>query len=349
MAAFGHRLRDAWQTRGVVACFLWPVSLVYRLLVAARRLCYRFGWLPSVHPGRPVIVVGNVIAGGAGKTPVVIAVARHLRAAGLRPGIISRGYGRQATDCRRVTGDSAAAEVGDEPVLIARSLGGADGEAPVPVYVASQRVDAARALLANHPDTDVILCDDGLQHLALQRDIEVCVFNGDGIGNGLMLPAGPLREAWPRRVDFALYAGSPPPGLRDTVSIRVSRNLAPYGVRANGTRTALSELRGIPLHAVAAVARPEDFFTMLRAAGLTLAQQEALPDHYNFDSWQRLHIKGSTLVCTEKDAIKLWAFHPDALAIPLRLEIDPAFFLQLDARLTVLRQAAGPRLSSASA
>lgn len=323
-------LRTVWAARGAAAWALWPASLLYRGLVAGRRALYRAGILSSEHPRRPVIVVGNVIAGGAGKTPVVIALVRHLQARGLRPGVIARGYGRTTRDCREVTPQSPADTVGDEPALIARSCS-------APVFVARRRVEAAHALLAAHPDTDVIVCDDGLQHLALARDLEVCVFNDEGIGNGLLLPAGPLREPWPRPVDWVLHAANQPPPGTMVPSYRLHRRLAPHALRSDGTRVPLANLRGRPLHAVAAVARPGDFFAMLAAQGLQLVHAEPLPDHYNFDSWKRWSGKDCTLICTEKDAVKLWPDHPDALAVPLELEIDPAFLAALDARLALPR------------
>lgn len=324
-------LQKAWQTRGPLSWALWPISLVYRALVAIRNGLYQRGWLATEHPGRPVIVVGNVIAGGAGKTPVVIALVKHLQSRGLRPGVISRGYGRTTADCRAVEPGSPAHLVGDEPALIARRC-------EVPVFVARRRITAARALLAVHPDTDVIVCDDGLQHLALARDLEVCIFNDQGVGNGFMLPAGPLREPWPRAVDFVLHAGrSAPVTMGATHSYSLQRRLASYAVRRDGTQLALSALRGQPVHAVAAVARPGDFFAMLQAHGLQLARAEALPDHYGFDSWERIKDNHYPLVCTEKDAVKLWPRQPDALAVPLLLHIDPGFLADLDARLQALR------------
>lgn len=348
-------LQQVWQTRGWAAWALWPVSLVYGAVVRIRQGLYRAGWLPSEHPGRPVVVVGNVIAGGAGKTPVVIALVRHLQARGLRAGVISRGYGRSTTDCRAVTPDSPASEVGDEPALIARSFASGPSSVGVPVFVAPQRITAARALLAAHPDTDVIVCDDGLQHLALQRDLEICIFNDQGIGNGFLLPAGPLREPWPRSVDWVLHAGGnvPAPTKNQTSAFGMRRDLASFALQSDGTQVPLSQLHGQLLYAVAAVARPEDFFAMLQAKGLTLAHTEPLPDHYDFNSWRRLSDKRYTLICTEKDAVKLWAQHPDALAVPLQVLIDPAFFAALDTRLDRCLAAAPmaptPPLSSPSA
>lgn len=324
----GSALQRAWQRRGLLAWLLWPLSLAMALLVALRRLLYRVGVLRAHHPGVPVIVVGNVVAGGAGKTPVVMAVVRHLQAQGLHPGVVSRGYGRHTHGCRPVHAGSPASEVGDEPALIARACG-------VPVFVAERRIDAARALIAAHADTDVIVCDDGLQHLALARDIEVCVFNDQGTGNGFLLPAGPLREPWPRPVDLVVHAGAPVAGGAPAFALR--RTLAGHAVRADGTQVPLEQLHGQPLLAVAGIARPQDFFAMLQARGLTLALAQGLPDHSDFASWQRPLDKPYTLICTEKDAVKLWHRHPDALAVPLQVQIDGAFFAALDARLATVR------------
>ena len=343
-------LQKIWQTRSAAAWALWPVSLLYGALVALRRLMYRTGALKSEHPACPVVVVGNVIAGGAGKTPVVIALVRHLQAQGLRPGVISRGYGRRNKDCRAVMANSLPADVGDEPALIARSLANTN-TAIVPIFVAPRRTAAAKALLEAHPHTNVIVCDDGLQHLALQRDIEVCVFNDQGTGNGFLLPAGPLREPWPRKVDLVLHAGVLPAGSAASTRLpafSLRRSLAPFALRSDRTRVPLDSLMGQPLHAIAAVARPGDFFAMLRAQGLTLEHTEDLPDHYDFASWKGIPDKRNQLICTEKDAVKLWAFRPDALAVPLELTIDPRFFEAFDALLLrhVSPAACAPPLSS---
>ena len=322
-------LQRSWQRRGLLAWLLWPLSLVMALLVVLRRALYHGGLLHAEHPGVPVIVVGNVIAGGAGKTPVVMAVVRHLQARGLHPGVVSRGYGRSTRGCRAVQAESPAHEVGDEPALIARTCG-------VPVFVAERRIDAARALLAAHPATDVIVCDDGLQHLALARDIEICVFNDQGTGNGFLLPAGPLREPWPRAVDLVVHAGSPVADC-GAPAFALQRALAGHALRSDGTQVPLAQLRGQPLLAVAGIARPQDFFTMLQAQGLALAHTQGLPDHSDFDSLQRPTDKPYNLICTEKDAVKLWRHHPDALAVPLQVQIDGGFFVALDARLATVR------------
>lgn len=329
-----ERLRRAWQHRGALARLLWPLAQLHGALVRLRRWLYAHHWLASERLPVPVIVIGNVVAGGSGKTPIAIALAQHLRANGWHPGVISRGYGRAMDDCRAVLPGSTAAEVGDEPLLIARRV-------RVPVFVAPRRADAGRALLAAHPATDILLCDDGLQHLALARDLELCVFSDSGTGNGWLLPAGPLREPWPRAVDAVLYRGTPPAGA--SPAFAVQRSLADHAIAASGKSVALSSLAGQPLHALAGIAEPEAFFAMLRARGLTLAHAQALPDHHDFDSWQSPSGMRYPLICTEKDAIKLWPRHPDALAVPLQTSLAPAFLDWLDTHLASLSSRHGPQ------
>jgi tetraacyldisaccharide 4'-kinase len=319
-------LQRAWLHRGALACLLWPLSLVYAALFALRRWFYLLGWLKTERVPAPVIVVGNVIAGGAGKTPVVMAVVRHLQARGLRVGVISRGYGRRTDDCRQVLDESDPQEVGDEPALIRRATG-------APVFVARRRVEAAQSLLAQHPETQVIVSDDGLQHLALGRDIEICVFDDRGVGNGWRLPAGPLREPWPRRCDLVLHSGERP---AFDGGFTATRALAEHAVANSGERVPLSALAGRPVIALAAIARPDAFFAMLRERGLTLAETIALPDHFDFDGWQAPSDAGPLLLCTEKDAVKLWRKAPLALAVPLDFAPQPEFFAALDAKLSSL-------------
>lgn len=312
-------LQGVWLQRGAAAWILRPVSVVFGLLTSFRRACYRWGWISSYRAAIPVIVVGNVVAGGAGKTPVVLALVRHLQARGLHAGVISRGYGRRNNDNREVHRDSAPGDVGDEPALIHRLTG-------VPVFVASERAAAARALLAAYPETQVIVSDDGLQHLALERDIEICVFDDRGTGNGWLLPAGPLREHWPRACDLVLHTGTQPA----FAGFRSQRALAGHAVRSDGSQILLTALVGQPLTALAAIAKPQAFFAMLQARGLTLARTIALPDHHDFENWQLPGHADETLVCTEKDAVKLWTHAPDALAVPLLFTPDPAFVTAFD-------------------
>lgn len=316
-------IQDVWLTRGPLAWLLWPLSRVYGALAAARRAQYRFGWKTVERVPVPLIVVGNVVAGGVGKTPAVIAIVQHLQARGLAVGVVSRGYGRVTRDCREVLADSDPAEVGDEPALVSRITG-------VPVTVARRRIEAARSLLSRHPEIQVIVSDDGLQHLAMGRDIEICVFDDRGIGNGWLLPAGPLREAWPRRCDLVLHTGRRP-AFEGYVARRA---LADHALGNDGHRVPLAELAHRPVIVVAAIGRPQAFFDMLRAAGLSAIQEIARPDHDDFRDWQRPAIPDAVLLCTEKDAAKLWRIAPDALAVPLLFTPEPAFLNALDAKLS---------------
>jgi tetraacyldisaccharide 4'-kinase len=310
-------LQRAWLRRGPLAWLLSPLSLLYGALAALDRALHASGLRSQERLPVPVIVVGNVVAGGAGKTPVVLAVLEHLKARGLRAGAVSRGYGRTGEECIEVGSDDDPARAGDEPLLLRRKSG-------VPVFVAARRADAGHALLRTHPATQVIVSDDGLQHHALARDLEICVFDARGTGNGWLLPAGPLREPWPRAVDLVLRHEAAQ-GIAGHV---MQRSLAAEAVRADGTRRALAELASGPVHALAGVANPEAFFQMLRQAGLALAGTQALPDHHAFGDAREL--PAGTLVCTEKDAVKLWRLRPDAWAVPLQVGIPDAFWAEFD-------------------
>ena len=326
-------LQKAWRTRGWLACLLWPVAQLHYLLVRLRRTLYRRGILASERFGVSVIVVGNVVAGGAGKTPLVMALVRHLQAQGLQAGVVSRGYGRSGQGSVEVRLDTPVNESGDEPALIRRSTG-------APVFVANRRTEALRGLLAAYPATAVVVCDDGLQHYALQRDIEIAVFDDRGVGNGWLLPAGPLREAWPERlrqgVDLVLHTGQKP-AFEGFVS---RRHLADHAVAADGSLVALTALRHQPLAALAGIASPEVFFDMLRARGLKLEKTLALPDHHQFVTEDLSAFTSLTVLCTEKDAVKLFALPGQSglklLAVPLEFSPEPAFFKALDTLLEPL-------------
>jgi len=316
-------LTRAWLQRGPLARLLWPLSIVYGALTGLHRWLYRSGWRTVHRASVPVVVVGNVIAGGAGKTPVVMALARHLQSRGVVVGVVSRGYGRRTDDCREVLADADPRDVGDEPLLIRRATG-------APVFVAPRRFDAVQALRQRYPATQLILSDDGLQHHALARDLEICVFDDRGAGNGWLLPAGLLRERWPRPCDLVLHTGVRPA----FAGFRGERKLADHAVRADGTHITLSALAAGPVIAVAAIARPEGFFEMLRERGVEPVRCIALPDHDPYDDWRPPPEPGTSLVCTEKDAAKLWRLAPDAWAVPLLFTPEPAFFAALDAKLS---------------
>jgi tetraacyldisaccharide 4'-kinase len=325
-----NRLQQAWLTRGWIFWLLWPVAQFYGLASWIRLQFYRLGVFRSERFPVAVVVVGNVVAGGAGKTPLVIALARHLQAQGYAIGVVSRGYGRSDDDTLEVHLHTPVGMSGDEPALIKRAVA-------APVFVAPRRADAVRALLSAYPDTSVVLCDDGLQHYALQRDIEIAAFDDRGIGNGLLLPAGPLREPWPQRlrrgIDFVVHTGQKPA----FEGFSSSRRLADYALDSHGERVALDSLKVSPVTAVAAIAEPEGFFSMLRQRGISLQATVALPDHHDFRDFDFSSLAGKTVLCTEKDAVKLFSKPPSVttklLAVPLEFSPEPAFLNALDARL----------------
>ncbi len=312
-------LPQLWLRRGLSSRWLLPLSCLYGALVRVRRWAYGQGWLRSGHPGVLVVVVGNVVAGGAGKTPTTIALVQHLQALGLSVGIVSRGHGRSDHQVREVRPDSLPEQVGDEPLLIHRRTG-------APVWVGASRLEAARGLRQAHPQVRLLLCDDGLQHLGLQRDLEICVMDERGAGNGWLLPAGPLREPWPRPVDLLLYTdGQPRAG-----AFAARRTLAAQAVNGAGQTRSLQDLGAAgPVDAVAGLARPQAFFAMLQAQGLALADTYPLPDHDRFEDWAPTR-SGHPLLCTEKDAAKLWAHQPEAWAVPLQLEPETGFWQAID-------------------
>jgi tetraacyldisaccharide 4'-kinase len=321
-------LTRAWTSKGLLVWLLWPISMLFGALGTIRRVAYKVGIFKTMSVLARVIVVGNVVAGGSGKTPVVIALVRHMQVRGIKVGVISRGYGRTSNDCLEVSNSSTIANVGDEPALIHLATS-------APVVVASSRYKAAMHLMEKHPDTEVIISDDGLQHLGLHRDVEICVFDDRGIGNGLLLPAGPLREHWPRAANLVLHTGKRPAFAGFTSQ----RTLAPHARKFDGTEVALSDLvidTAKPLLAVAAIAKPEDFFEMLRAHGLKLERTLTFPDHDDFNSWNVNEYDRYTIICTEKDAVKLWPKHVQALAVPLIFTPEPAFLAELDTLLSRL-------------
>lgn len=278
----------------------WPLLLLSWIFGAAvwlRRGAYRAGLLRTVSLPVPVIVIGNITVGGAGKTPLTAWVVEQLRHAGLRPGIVSRGYGRTGRGLLQVTAKSSAAEAGDEPLMLAARLG-------CPVVVGADRVAAAERLLAAET-VDAVVCDDGLQHYRLGRDAEIAVVDGRrGLGNGLLLPAGPLRESRVRlrTVDAVVYNGGGRTGERMLLEPGAALAL-------DGQRTcALRAFAGERVHAVAGIADPQRFFSMLDDLGLRVIAH-AYPDHHRFQASDVRFDDGLAVLMTEKDAVKCrtWA------------------------------------------
>lgn len=310
-----------WQKRGLGPVLLLPLALAFALSVHLRRLAYRLGWASSVKLPVPVVVVGNITAGGSGKTPLVIHLAQELSRRGWRPGIVSRGYGGNAQGVEAVSDSSEAARVGDEPLLLSRRAG-------CPVFVGRDRVAAALALLSSHPDCNVLLADDGLQHLRLARDVEIVVMDERGIGNGWPLPAGPLREC-PARVaeaDVLVLNGDVP--VPSQVGPRRVFRMCLVGDRWRNLhdpqRTCgAAELRGRRLHALAGIGNPLRFFRQIERMGLQ-AQRHAFPDHHVFRPSDLAFAGADTLLMTEKDAVKCSAFAPpETWVLPVEAQLDP--------------------------
>ncbi len=283
---------------------------------------FRLGWLRSYAVGVPVVVVGNIAVGGSGKTPVVIWLVEHLRAAGFRPAVVSRGYGGSAEGALGVEPGSDPAVCGDEPVLLARRL-------RCPVWIGRDRVAAARALREAHPEVDVIVTDDGLQHYRLRREVEIIVVDALQMGNRLMLPAGPLREPVTRlaRAHLVLAHGDMPPAVRakcppaPVYSMRLWPT-AFYRLADPRQRRSPGEFSGLKLRALAGIGRPERFFSTLHDLGLHPEAEVAFADHHPFTA-DDVALRGAdALVVTEKDAIKLQAFAPrETWVLPVDADI----------------------------
>lgn len=322
---FADRVVAAWYTPRLtpLAALLWPLSVVFRAAVALRRALFRAGVLRSQRLPVPVVVVGNVTVGGAGKTPLTCALAAALAQRGFHPGIVSRGYGGNATAARAVARADDPREVGDEPLILAAT--------GFPVWIGRDRVAAAGGLLAAHPECDVLLCDDGLQHYRLARTVEVAVVDAArGLGNGLALPAGPLREPASRLAEVdavvRLVARGDTPatgGWGHTTAMTYEplpwRNLVDAARAADP-----AEWRGREVHAVAGIGHPQRFFELVRMLGIA-AIEHALPDHHAFTVADLAYPAAAAILMTQKDAVKC-AGIADARCwyLPLSAVLDPA-------------------------
>ncbi len=300
-------LQRVWYGGARSGVVLMPLSWLFRLAVSLRRALYGMAVLPSYAVGKPVVVVGNISVGGTGKTPLTIALAARLAARGLRVGVASRGYAGAGGPPRIVRADSDARDVGDEPLLIAQS-----GHAVV--AVSADRVAAARLLVEQ--GCDVILADDGLQHLRLRRDVEIAVVDGErSLGNGRLLPAGPLREHARRlrTVDAIVVNGGPPPtaiaghepmaaggGSVVRMSLEATETLP---LVPGGVARPLENFAGQRVHALAAIGNPQRFFALLRRHGIEPVEHP-LPDHAPLDATALRFDDDLPVLMTEKDAVK---------------------------------------------
>jgi len=306
-----------WYAPNPVKWVLWPLSGLYRLAVEIRLLCFRLGLKPVTTLPVPVIVVGNLSVGGTGKTPVVIWLAAELQARGYRVGIVSRGYGGKSEEWpQRVEASSDPALVGDEPVLLARAT-------RCPVVVDPDRVAGAQALLAAEA-VDVLLSDDGLQHYALDRTMEIAVVDGErALGNGFCLPAGPLREPRSRmdRVDAVVVNG----GSWGHAGVFRAAPVAQRVYQATGSaQKQLSEFANTPVHAVAGIGNPQRFFDLLEDADIDV-MPHPLPDHAELTIAELTFEDADPVLITEKDLVKCQSFaHDNVWCVPIKLQFEPA-------------------------
>ena len=344
-------LTREWQRNSLWQIFLRPVSWLFRLLAALRRRAYQFNLLKSSSVGVPVIIVGNISVGGTGKTPLVLALVEMLTRQGMHCGIITRGYRRRASiasaGATHVAPDQPTGHVvSDEASLLARRAG-------VPVYASANRVEAAAALLQSHPDVDTIISDDGLQHYRLQRDIEICVIDGArGLGNGALLPAGPLREPasrleavdaivvnrnaihaainpdrrgreWPQG-PIGRAVASPARQSRPQFAMKLANEtfINMKSDRRLDMSEALAAFHGKRIHALAGIGNPQRFFSHLAALGLEPGVVQPFPDHHEFCAADFSSIEAGIILMTEKDAVKCAAFADERM-----------WFMQVDAVL----------------
>jgi len=320
-----ERLDRIWYEGEPVPAWMGLLEPCYRALLAARRSLYRLGVFRSTRLSVPVVVIGNITAGGTGKTPLTIWLARELEAHGWHPGVILRGYGGSERGPFLVRPDTAATRAGDEAVLIARATA-------LPVAIAARRAEAGRLLATDH-GCDVLVADDGLQHWALARDVEIAVVDGARrFGNGRMLPAGPLREAPERlaRVDFVVVNRSrgesdwQPEGGAPCVPMHVTGGRA-FSLARPGEARPLSAFGGQRVHAVAAIGNPERYFAMLEGLGLSLVRH-AHPDHARLSRADLYFDDSLPVLVTEKDAVKIKDVEGvDVWVVPVAAELPGGF------------------------
>jgi tetraacyldisaccharide 4'-kinase len=318
-----------WYRRGWLAWLLWPVSWVFLFGVLLRRALYAVRLFKSAHPGIPVIVVGNITVGGSGKTPLVIWIAEELKKKGWSPGIVSRGYGAKIEAPQAATVASDPAEVGDEPVVIARRAG-------CPVWVGAERAAVAAALRGAHPEVDVLVLDDGLQHYAIRRDIEIAVLDVRGVGNGFLLPAGPLREPRfrLRSVDAVVAHGGT--AHRDFSMALAGEEV--HRMTDARERRPLKAFAGERVHAAAGIGDPNRFFVHVGRSGAKVIPHP-FPDHHAFTPRDLEFGDGLPVILTEKDAVKLrGAARPDWWVLPVSARLDPGFGAWLLRKLDEFRR-----------
>lgn len=310
-------IEEIWYGKHPLSVVLVPFGWCYQLLTILRHLLYQSGILPMQQLDIPVIVVGNIVVGGTGKTPLVIWLAAYLKKEGYNPGIVSRGYKSKVRQWpQQVRQDSDPELVGDEPVLLARRTN-------CPVAIAPDRYLAAEALIL-HEQVNIIICDDGLQYYALERDIEIAVI--DGIrrhGNKRCLPAGPLRESVSRlqNVDMIVCNGD---AVKGEFGVEyVSQELC--SVADVDRYCHIGQFQNQRIHAVAGIGNPTRFFSFLRGKGLRIIEHK-FPDHYQFREEDICFDDGFPVFMTEKDAVKCTRFATEKhWFLPINIKMTNAF------------------------
>ncbi|MGB8338343.1 MAG: tetraacyldisaccharide 4'-kinase [Burkholderiales bacterium] len=325
-------IESLWYRISPWHTLLWPLSLVYGAVTAMRRAFYRAGIFKTQFLPVQVIVVGNITAGGSGKTPLVIWLAEFLRSSGYSPGVISRGYGREDDGIREALTQSNATEIGDEPLLIFR-------RAMCPVVVGRDRSAAAQTLLQKNPQVNIIISDDGLQHYKLARDMEICVVDGErGFGTGLRLPAGPLREATARlgEIDALVVNGDDKNKSIESYSYKHSMKLVGViflNLKNPRQQAHAEDFAGKNIHAVAGIGNPARFFAHLKSLGLSF-EQHAFPDHHVFTPQDLAYENADVVLMTEKDAVKCESFaNEQCWSLAVSAELDESFGERVLARL----------------
>jgi tetraacyldisaccharide 4'-kinase len=313
-------LQKQWLSLTGWHLLLMPISWLFFSIVSLRRFFYNLGWFKSLRLPVPVIIVGNINVGGTGKTPLVIWLVEQLQQAGFKPGVISRGYGGKAETSTSVSAYSDPLQVGDEPVLIAK-------RSQCPVFIHANRVLAGDALLSAHPECDVIISDDGLQHYRLQRDIEIVVIDGvKGLGNGALLPAGPLRESASRLKRVAAIV------VNGTLEMPINNFNVPifnmqlvadtfYNLQEPSKISSAQAFANQQVLAIAGIGNPNRFFQQLTQMGIHFTSK-AYPDHYVFNEADFNATSTDVVLMTEKDAVKCQVFaKPHFWALPVKAVI----------------------------
>ncbi|BFT30229.1 tetraacyldisaccharide 4'-kinase [Alteromonas sp. D210916BOD_24] len=324
-----NRAHEQWYRGHLAVWLLAPLALLFYVISALRRLCYKVGLKKAYQADFPVIVVGNISVGGNGKTPVVLALADYYVKRGVKVGILSRGYGGSSTHFpRRVSANDSASEVGDEPRLLA-------ARSQSIVVIDPIRARGA-AYLVEQCNCELIICDDGLQHYALVRDVELVVMDDRKVGSGFLLPMGPLREGMWRmnNVDAIIHNSNNIPTFENPVAPQFLMTLVPdeFVNVTTGEKASVDVIRNVPCSAIAGIGAPQRFFNQLKAMGIPLQSQHPLPDHHALSEGD---IPKGRVLMTEKDAVKAAPLaHSDCWYLPVTAKISDDFYNLINAKLT---------------